>query len=653
MSRHGPYDLLLDGVGFVVPIGADGKPRWAVRSISAEQGQVASIEDLPVTWKTWHLGYGYGESHVDGCYHYAEGIDARWPGLLIMAPLVTTVSLTADGTNRVSGIFEQVSGASTYLYVLHGRYCSRINLTDDTEVAIPSGAGGADGRDFGSSTVSTKAVNFQDNASAAMTYVGFSGTTNVFEFSGTAWTQATDDVDALYWCRDWSDAALNYRLWRAYGTNSVATCAAGDDPLAAASWSTAWAVGDLSSSLTGMIAADYNQVFVAKRDGLYRLDPTGRNANVFEQVGFLKDVDNGVNLLWANGRVYYPHMMGLLAYEPSSGETPSVQPGDKTSNRSAVRGIITAQAAAGPWHYVALYNGTDTYLLAGRYPTPGESLPPGWVGPKIWHPLAKLSAVRCDAMHFSGLTSPPRLWFGHGTNVAYIRLPKGGDVISELDASTLTFQTSGSIWFSPHDWGVPGAAKELIGFDIECSNISSSTYVDLYIRLDRGGWQNWGRAQVTGRSTLYLPSGDWRGHQIEMRLDVTSASSTSTPQIKPIVGKASIRPRRRKLVTTTVYCMDGLHLRNGEIERRKTGQILLDHLRNLEEGGPITVTDWWTGRSREQTATVHNVQETMIEQRGDDPAGYGADVTFSTIDAQPVPWSWDDGTIWDGAARWG
>lgn len=650
MRPRGKYDLELGTVGCIV-VGADrGEPVWRVESIPAEADQTATIAEVPARWDTWHLGYGFGERHVDGCYHYAENIDARWPGMLIMGPLVTTVTLTADGTNRVSSIFEQVSGANTYLYVLHGRYCSRIDLTNDTEVAIPNPAD-ADGIDFGSSVVATKAVAFQDDANAVMTYVGFSGSTNIYEFSGTAWTQATDNVDALYWTKDWSDAANSYRVWRALGTNSVRTCPTGSDPLLDASWSTAWTVGDTSAAITGMVAADYNVVFVAKRDGLYRLDPTGRNHNVLDSVGFLRDADNGVNVGWDGHAICYPHLLGLLEYEPGSNEIRAIHPGAATGNRSPVRGIVTAQAFAGIWHWVAIYNGTDTYLLAGRYPTAGEALPPGWVGPKIWHPLVKLASVRCDALHFSGLTSPPRLWFGSGVNVAYIRIPKSGDVAAEADTGNLRFAASGSIYLSPRDWVQPGAPKALLGVDIENVGLSTSTYVDAYWRLDGGGWQHWGRATERGRTTLRLPSGTWRPNQAELRFDVTNGDTTATPRIKPIIAKAAIRPKLRDLVTTAVSCEDNGRLRDGSPDRRKGASILLS-LQELAEAVPVTGRHWWTGSEQEQTVIVHQARPTMVKQREDKPAVYAAEVVFSVLDELGVTLYYDSGLFYDSGYRY-
>lgn len=659
-----PWHLKIAGRDYRVATDEQGMPVWRVDRVPAIAGTEARLDEVPISWRTFHYGFGFSESSVPGCYDYADNMDCRWPGLAILGPLVTTVALTDDGTNRVKAFFEE----NSQIYVLKGRYCQRIAITngttpsDDQASVAQTPDTGADGIDFGSGTpalLAQTAIDF-----AGKTYIGFGNDTPVYSFNGTTWSNddptpggSDTTVRLQYAAKDYLDgagggAAAGWRLWSAYGTNSVSGCLAGNDPLDSANWATAWTVGDTSHGVTGLVSVDYNALFVAKTNGLYTLDATGRHANVLQSVEFLVDGGNGINTIADGALIYYPHLLGLPTYDARSGDILQVQPGGKTGNRSAVRGIVTAQTIGGEWHYVALYNGTDSYLLAGRFPSGGEAMPPGWVGPKIWHPLAKLTGVRCDAMFLSGLTDPPRLWFGHGENAAFIRLPKSGNVIAELGTGGLRFASSGSLYLSPHDWDQPGLPKELLGFELENEDVSATNYVDLYVSLDGGGWNSIGRAEVRGRSQFYLPaSGNWRANRVVFRLDCTNATSTATIKIKPLTARASIRAPKQEIVTTAILLEDDLPRRDGGTGRR-SAQTMLDDLAALEDAGRVTLVDWWQGKERQRSILVHRVQETLIGQPGDKAAHYAANLTFAIVRSAPAAWRWDSGVLWDSGIKW-
>jgi hypothetical protein len=627
MAREHAYDIELNSQGFITARDVKGKPDWEVDNIEAEDGQTSSVRDMPSRIETCHLGGGFGRSEVQGGYHYALGMDCSEPGVVLMGPLVTI--LTCGMVGSTSDLFEQ----NGKLYVLGGRYCKRIDPSDDT-VKTPDAK--ADGKDFGAGLVPSEAVNFIGNA-----YIGFSTDHPIWKFTGTDNTNTWDNLDpdtasatavrAKYWAKDYLDG-YGWRLWAAYSTQYVKGC--DTNPLQAADWGPAspYSVGDTSTAITDMIGVG-NRFLIPKTDGLYAMDYTGRYSNVMESVETLVAATNGANSLYYNGRVLYPHVMGLLEYDRSSEGLRTITPWASTGNQSPVKGRITAQAALGLWHYVAMYDidAGKSYILKGRFPSSGEGLPNGWVGPMIWHGSI-VSAVtgQITCMHISGLTSPPRLWFGVGTDVGYIRIPQTGSVLAEV--ANMRFGATGSLYFTPQQFRQPAAPKEVILYNVQNEGISAANSAQLFMSFDGGAYSAFG-SPATAASLSRIPrpaTGTWRGYNVVPRLDVANSTATLSPKYLPIVGRAAIRPENRTMVTTTLLCQDEVRRLDGSIER-KTGKYLLDVLEAAKTSAPVMLKDWWTGSSRTRTVIVHSVQEMIVQQQGKDAALYGAKVQFSVI----------------------
>lgn len=612
------FDVVLDGSGYLVA-GLPKKPEWDSHGEPSEMGEQTHGGDAAVRMESCHLGAGYGLTYVPGCYSYALNLDASQPGLITLGPLVTR--LTFGGSASVSDFFE----IGSVLYALAGRYCKKIDVTNDTIGTPDSGAAGID---FGASTVASKAIDFAGNI-----YVGFTSDTAIQKFTGSAWSNLDPDTGAAtlarakYWGKDYLDSQ-GWRLWAGYSTAYAKGCTS--NPLQVANYhANPYTIGDTGQSITGMTGGD-GLIWVAKADGLYLLDGTDRNNNVLGDAAKLIDASNGANLISAGGRLYYPHATGLLEYDRAAGSIESVQPFARTGNVSPIYGAITAQARLASWHYAAIYNGTDTYLLKGRYPSPGEGLPEGWIGPMIWHPIAKLTGVQVNAMWVSGLTTPPRLWFGYTVgstyDVGYIRIPKNGNQLVEAN---LTFAASGSLYYSPITFGSAGTPDEMVALDIENEGFSASTYAAALVSFDGGAYAAFGsNATTAGRTRISLPAGTWRGYRTSVRQDLTNASSASTPKIRATAARAKNRPAQRNVYTTTLLCMDDMRLRDGSRETR-TGAGLVTTLEALRDAGPKTLVHYWTGAATTKTVFVEQADAVVIAGRGDEPVQYGVKLVMT------------------------
>jgi hypothetical protein len=233
-------------------------------------------------------------------------------------------------------------------------------------------------------------------------------------------------------------------------------------------------------------------------------------------------------------------------------------------------------------------------------------------------------------MHISGLTSPPRLWFGVGTDVGYIRIPQTGSVLAEV--ANMRFGATGSLYFTPQQFRQPAAPKEVILYNVQNEGISAANSAQLFMSFDGGAYSAFG-SPATAASLSRIPrpaTGTWRGYNVVPRLDVANSTATLSPKYLPIVGRAAIRPENRTMVTTTLLCQDEVRRLDGSIER-KTGKYLLDVLEAAKTSAPVMLKDWWTGSSRTRTVIVHSVQEMIVQQQGKDAALYGAKVQFSVI----------------------
>ena len=642
-SRERRFDLILDGVGFIVAGADTANPAWIEDSFATELGGQHKPGEVQEEIKTNHLGYGYSEFYIPGCYDYAVNMDASHLGVIIMGPLITTI--TGGFASNVTDFFE-IGGN---LYAVGGRYCKSVDVSADT-VAVS--------KDFGASTTPTKAINFNGKV-----YVGFSSDTSIYSFTGATTTTVWDNVDptgggattvrARYWAKDYLDS-YGWRLWRGYiGSNTTGVNGTGvsGDPLDDTAWgpATPLTVGDTSAAITGMTGTEQT-IWVCKEDGLYSLDYTGRGTNVLKPMEQLASSNNGINPIIVGSQIILPHVLGLISYNMVGGHIELLQPGTATASTSPVYGRTTAQVSLGHWHYLALYNGTDTYLLKGRRPTPLDPLPQGFAGPIIWHPIAKFASTTVNAMWITGLTTPNRLYLGVGTDVAYITISPTNNQLAETGHK---YAASGNFYYSPVTFRADGTTKELMTFDVENEGLAASTYAQLQLSIDGGAYTQWGLSLATaGRTRLPLPNtGSWRGYRTKMRLDLTNADTTTTPKIKAVVPRAALRPSIQDLVTTKLYCVDSLKLRDGSTNR-DSGRTLLDKLKELRDTGPKTVVDYWNGKVRSRTAIVERVTETIIEQLGDDPAGFGAEVTIRFLKNLGTYFKWDGQSYWDGSHKW-
>lgn len=542
------------------------------------------------------------------------------------------VRSSKNATVGVTGLFEK----GTKIYAISGKWVNEI--TPSTDALTNTASFPYDLTTSNTGAIGTVGVNFDGNVIIGVTTAS---NANMVSFDGTNFDVLADNSPpkGAYLARYWEDS--DWRLAVTYlaggTTPSVAWMAQGadpeDNPLP---WSAAYGVGDTSSTLTG-IAAHERTLYIGASDGLYVLDGQAGRAPLLIPA-MPRDSTNGVNLaISPDGNVWYPTVAGLYLFDPNQGTIDDVTPGRGLPHRSVVQGTVTAITFFRAWTYLALYDGTHSYIMAGRRREEGE---PGF-GPYIWHgALAKISSTKVTSMLVSSLTTPPRLWLGLlSGNVAYFRLPSKGD--NPLLDSTYRYTTAaGYLYIGADDMGIPGMRWNIQDVVVEGYGLSATKTLSVYERRDANqlddastGWVALQTGIATDGRTVISPTGDKRFSRVEwgIMLANSDADSTVTHIVRSLAAKAARRATKKDLISTTILLSDEAISRLG-IQNRYAVDTLATQLDTLDALNPVTVKHFFlTGSGSSITALVTNIRKRVVQQKGDSAASLAYDLTLKVV----------------------
>lgn len=599
-----------------------GQRAWQVETTGAsiaqqmptEQryGNQPAVIEAPMVFKTCHRGYG--DSHVrgEGRYHYALNMDCRFPDLVLPGPKRNALTLT-DSAHHVTGFFEM----DGMVFCIAGQRCYALK-SDDTVVLA---------KDFGAGK---EAVGCARSGAIALVGMGYSEppwkrTSNADPTLG--WTQGSGlYVGYLHRSRD--------RLYASASSSTVRWCDAAADPLNPDNWAASYAIGEAAHTITA-IREFADLLYVGKEDGLYALPADGMAVCLSPE---LKDVPNAWNChnmaSW-QGRLWVPHVRGLLQYQNLGANGHAVvpaTPGAWTTDDNPIRGRVTALVGDNRWLYAAVKNPDgNSYLLAGRMAFEGEG------GPLVWHPLADLGAVECRALHLSGLFTNPRLYYGQGYNVGYIILPRNGE--DPVQDANCRYEMTGSLYYSAHNWFAPTTPKVWKSIEIGADGLAIARYLDVYYRIDGDVWKLAGRADRSPRDVIALPEGV-TGTRIEVRLDHTLPSDSIPFRLTSVVVKGAERPRTMKVISATVRCADHVPTYAGT-DRRTGAQILLDLEEYATSASAVTLVDP-LGIER-QVLVLPPIAEREEAQYGDEPPEMLATIQMAEFEPADRPTGYEVG----------
>jgi len=544
----------------------EGKQAWQESSLGEPPWSDGLPHIISEPQETWHMGGLKSQAGFPGTSEYGQNTDTRFPFRLLPGPSHTIVTLTG-ATGPVTSIFEALGR----IFACGGRHIFRVNPADDSVV---------DSKDLGAGVLSVEGLKWEGDEALV--------TTDAADQSLWRLTAlATPDV--------WSQAAVGikpYRLAagidRLFGVQKnglLRNVVSGLSPLVAINWADRIQCGATDTIPTKALAFE-KTVLVGKPEGLFGVSPEGKGIPVISRI--VKDSENFLGSIIAEPYAILPHSRGVYRFVPGIVESIGLE--RELMNQSPVRGKIYAAAIDGPWLLLFVYTGADTYLVVARERSGGATF-----GPLMMDTLWYQASIKVQAAYISTSTTPPRLWFGYGNNIAYIKLSSGAGA-PDVEDTNYRFVTSGKRFTHKYrfeDWG----NKDFPKVDIVGKNLTATRYWEVYWSVDGGAYSNLDkdgavmRIDTNGRRTFLLPI-TAVGREVQFRLDYIGSAATAFGEI--LYFEPYAVPQSRKIPVHTVY----LHLGRDDrtdmgIEPRSAPEQFLD-LQALEEAAaPVAAFGPW------------------------------------------------------------
>jgi len=594
MARPNPvYDIEIDGQGYMLERGRQGslsKRAWQVKPRYAslvQQSPLAGrtnpqhplVEAMEV-WPDLAGGYGDDDQGLPGRYRYAENVDCRFRGQVIPGPQVTLTKV-ATATADVNA-WAEVDGrlffsAGRYVFevaTLDGAVTQRCDLGEDTKVVDMVAFGGQ-----------------------VLVSIGLGASFWVLTPGATpaqdTWTAANDNMGVTYW------AVVRNTLWAATSKAAIQALSEGAEPTQSENWGATYTIGDQALAITAM-RAQGDFLYIGKENGLHVVDSGWEGVAVTPELESAVDAANCQSMAQWHGRWYVPHVRGLLTYAASEygHAIGSATPHATAGMDNPARGRVLALAGDDQCLYATIYDGAGSWLLAAREAAEGEQ---PYVGPLVWHTLARIKGQRCASLHLTGLFSNPRLYLGIGHDVGHVVLPRQG--ANPLQDPSCEYALTGSVYLPAHDMYAPATAKLWRAVAIEADELTLARYIDVDFRLDKAGpWTHVGRANVSPRHVLALPAHGQAGHTIELRLTYTIPLASKPVRIRRVTLYGAERPESLDQIAVVIRCADRLPLRGG-------GQCS----RNAEEIRETLKALGQAARSVELVDTVGQARRVLVQ----------------------------------------
>jgi hypothetical protein len=626
-------------------------------------GEPIDLSEEPLVMDTFHLGAFFSWRLLGGTYAYGINADARLPRVVLPGPYVNPVSLPS-----IADYPRCAQDFAGDLYVGAGRYVYRIPGGTGTPVID---------QDLGAGSVAWSMQTFNGNlyvgtsvGSTSQSAPGLLWQKSAGTWSNTAGLNRKSLAQAWYQTSGALGTVGQFQMIAQDGVSSIRNVATA--PMTAANWGASIPVGDTTYGINRLIG-DQTHIYVAKTNGLHDVDGvTGYAPNLMPFFAQAIDDENGIAGHSSGGQIYTAHLSGLFRLDVSgaaSSRLVTVTPGHGLPNETPVRGKILASTSYGPWQIVSQYNGVDTYVSMGRDIMQGDAgvSPFGYgygygpsptaIGPSpmLWHGgIVQLPGQRCYLLYVSGLTSPPRMWFGNGQNLCYCVMPR---TENPLQDSEYRYAQSWSFVIPGQDWGHPATPKQLLQVDIEGDNIGGGSLVAVSVNAENGAYSQIGTANTSPYSQLLLTQ-QFIGRRIGTLLQ-GSGTQTTPAILRVLMLRAQIRTYVRAVRTYQILLGEGNLDRFGG---RDIGRAIEDYrrLERLVTGDIVNLRDEWGETYR--ALVVPPVDRTILHLRGESGKGTAEPVLLVTLrvkllDPGPevlntAPLYWDDGHKWDSGTIW-
>lgn len=586
----------------------DSKP-YKVLSWTASQRPSQAADPAALVIAEWKIDSPMGSSYEDISegfgglgIDYTDNTDSRWQNTLTLGPLANSVTLSTKDTTWTTKVmdsthvldshvpdagpaagnitgFALMEGAGTvYLYVLRGRYVTKVDVSDFTvkETHVLPEAG--------TSILATTTATGVREVSVGMP-------THAYQVMNSIATPPNND--------NWVVNADNV-VCRILGAGNDRIVGAGKDNLgignvvagnvltgAVTMADPAW--NDIASipgsvTVTGF-GLDGPFYVVMTDEGPYMLDEEKRE--FFQLVPEIpRSTENRVVGNWSFLGTLLGLATGARYSRFGSGESYGLE--NFRLNTSVVQGFMTGQAASARWSYEAWYNEVeaDTTIIAWRNRLMGDGHAYSVLSP---FPLVSVANARVNAIAnidtASGKRTNPTLVYGEGAStLRYLTL---GRQAREISDSNYRFASTGTAYLTEMK-RYPGMIKQLQAVEFETADAAAGKTVTFGVSVDgaaavtltavaTNGWQ---RLLFVDGSAVPLTT--TTGKNIKPQLAFSTDAATTSPKVKgPLRLTMKVRPRMTEQVDCVLAVVDD--------ENYAPSKKVEDDLFALEEGGTYLV----------------------------------------------------------------
>lgn len=621
------YDVIINGKGYLLARPGQtgrGQRSWRRRKPpksdfriaygDVQQGElegefIVNFDNTPAS--------GWGQQRRlrggEGRYAYAQNVDARVPGQVILGPLVTAVTLAAisatapNGNGIMGGFYEFTAGNSGKVYFAWGQFI--VGITTST-MAVDAQEDLTEAADLNLANAYVRQVAVFD------TYAHLAVANDSTEVAHVLVRQTADgdanfakgnagtEYDALCVSADSTGAVL----YGAKREDSPSTSQIDKLPSGTAATTGTWTdnnvkIGDTGEICKWLVPYGY-QIFAAMPNGFYGFDEALNSPNVLPELRNYRGTSNGLQAWQWHGSLWIPTARGLAFYNGSVGFAgPDVGTTVLKDSGSDHFGNPVSGCGDAEWQYVSYWNGSASgtiYIFAGRE---DDGSPTGLV----WHPIifldtASQAAIGCMAI--TGQTTPPKLLLGRkGTVATALQHCMVSRAENPLQDPLYEYAASGTLYTSEHDCGVAGVSGTLEDITVSFTDVDADETLVVSYSMDHGTtWtqlRNSAGTAVTlnnNTSSPYVgyPVNDSTrvGETVQFKVAFARGSTvTKTPVLLSIKARVIKRYTRVQLIDCTTRIRDDLEDRNGNV-CLDSGATLLSNLTDLEGGTTrFTVTD--------------------------------------------------------------
>jgi hypothetical protein len=614
-QRPFPYDMYLNEVRVILEPQADGnlvsqktKTLDATAPVDYTYSSANPYKERAFEWQEMFGGFGQGTAPSNGerprRYSWAEKADLSIDGLWMKGPKFET---HVETINAAAGEVRQLikaldSGTLTTFAICENGVYKRV--ADNNWVVSLSAA------TLGAGVFPQQAMRFKHRGTGVVDalYVATSAS-NLWRYDGTTWTLAGAGTGPQLNQARFIER-VNDELWIA---GDYTVCNVKDNPMTRANYSGSFNIGDETAKITWLRQLG-DTLIIFKEDGVYTLDTTGADHELFPTLRGKNNSANGKNAaVWIN-RLWFTYGDQTFTMDESATLKPDGTE-QMLENTSEIHGQFVAGAGHNTWFFYELYYNVDnntTYLLKhGTWVEEGSSQATPGVAQFAeahhgslydWNKRATCSEILPDLE----ATGNDRLYVGFldGT-IQFCILPQNSPNPSEDQHCEFTGLDS-YVYLPTHHSGFRADNKLWHAVTTPGPRLTNTEWIEIEYRLDvANDLSEWVlvspndpkftlpsvRKAFTDDEVANPVSGKFL--QIRVKLvkdpDLSASPVNLSPITEGIIIHESIRPSFSREFTFSIKAATFLARRDGIVDRRRGSDIRDAILQECARTGPINV----------------------------------------------------------------